>query len=47
MFHFQIDMDEIAHAYKSKYGKKLSDELKSECGGDYLKMLLAIVTPQE
>lgn len=36
-------MEEIEHAYKAKYGKKLIEEIESECGGDYKKMLIACI----
>ncbi|CAG5114608.1 unnamed protein product, partial [Candidula unifasciata] len=39
----EIDMEEIEHAYKSKYGKKLIEEIEQECGGDYKKMLIACI----
>uniref|UniRef100_A0A0B6YTW9 Annexin n=1 Tax=Arion vulgaris TaxID=1028688 RepID=A0A0B6YTW9_9EUPU len=39
----EIDMEEIEHAYKAKYGKSLADEIESECGGDYKRMLLACI----
>jgi hypothetical protein len=36
-------MEEIESAYKSKYKKSVIQEIESECGGDYKKMLIALV----
>lgn len=43
----EIDMEEIAEAYQSKYETSLVEAIESECGGDYKNMLLAIVKMQE
>lgn len=44
---FQIDMEEIERAYKAMYGVSLIEAIESECGGDYKKMLIALVKMQD
>lgn len=43
----EIDMEEIEHAYKAKYGTSLISAIESECGGDYKKILIALVKLQD
>jgi len=43
----EIDMGDIDEQYVEKYGKSVAEEIESECGGDYKRMLLALVTMQE
>ncbi len=40
-------MGDIDDEYQKKYEKSVAEEIESECGGDYKKMLLALVTMQE
>ncbi|ESO88112.1 hypothetical protein LOTGIDRAFT_219492 [Lottia gigantea] len=39
----EIDLDDIKQIYEEKYETSLCDAIASECGGDYKKMLQAIV----
>jgi len=43
----EIDMEEIEQAYQARYEASVSDTIESECGGDYKRMLLALVTLQD
>uniref|UniRef100_A0A2C9LVV5 Annexin n=1 Tax=Biomphalaria glabrata TaxID=6526 RepID=A0A2C9LVV5_BIOGL len=43
----EIDMEEIERAYKAMYGVSLIEAIESECGGDYKKMLIALVKMQD
>lgn len=36
---------EICRAFKTGYGKDLISDIKSECGNNFLKLLLALLTP--
>ncbi|XP_050402997.1 annexin A7 [Patella vulgata] len=42
----EIDLQEIKEAYAARYETALSDAIASECGGDYNRMLLAIVNAE-
>lgn len=39
----EIDMVEIKDQYRALYGKSLGAAIKSECSGDYKRLLLALV----
>ncbi|GFO18902.1 Annexin [Plakobranchus ocellatus] len=43
----EIDMEEIDAAYREKYEQSLEEVIESECGGDYKKILIAVVRMQE
>ena len=38
----QIDLETIKDMYLEKYDVSLKDAIKSECGGDFKRLLLAI-----
>ena len=40
----QIDLQNIKERYKDLYEKDLDAAIKSECGGDYKRMLLALLS---
>ena len=40
---FQVDLEDIKIRYKSLYKQPLEQDIKSECSGDYKKILLAII----
>ena len=40
---FQVDLEDIKIRYKSLYKQPLEQDIKSECSGDYKKILLAIM----
>lgn len=41
----EIDMEDIKKEYQGLYGKPLKEALEGECGGDYKRLLLAIINP--
>lgn len=41
----QVDMRWIKKAYEKMYEKTLYEAIEGECGGDYKRMLLALVKP--
>jgi len=41
--HCERDMVEIKQAYIDKYGKSLAHSIKNDCGGEYKKLLLALI----
>lgn len=43
----EIDMEEIEAAYQAKYETSVIEAIEADCGGDYKKMLIALVTMQE
>jgi len=43
----EIDMEEIKEAFMAKYESSVEETIESECGGDYKRMLLAVVRLQE
>lgn len=40
-------MEEIEIAYQEMYGTSIIETIESECGGDYKKILIALVKMQE
>ena len=40
---FQIDLADIKDEFVNMYEKPLEEWIESECGGDYKRMLLALV----
>lgn len=41
----EVDMEAIKQAYEEMYEKPLTEAVESECGGDYKRLLLAILNP--
>ncbi|KAL8583598.1 hypothetical protein ACOMHN_028368 [Nucella lapillus] len=41
----EIDLEEIKHAYESRYDTPLVDAIDSECSGDYRRLLKAVLNP--
>ena len=37
------DMVQIKQAYQAKFGTTLANDIKSDCSGDYKKILLALI----
>lgn len=41
--YLQIDLGDVKVEFQKKYGKSLASWIKDDCGGDFRRMLLAIV----
>nr|KAG5697413.1 hypothetical protein BaRGS_008839 [Batillaria attramentaria] len=41
----EIDLEEIKEEFETMYERPLTEAIESECGGDYKRLLLAIINP--